>query len=402
MLSGTDDPEQPAGYPFRGPGLRLRVAPFAAVAALAEASLTLPPGPGSGMAAVVSLVLLIAVAAEFALPWARLPRWLTVLVPLTYCGSVLALILAAGVTSGIGLVILVPLIWTALYHRRWESACILVAITAVELIISLTPVAAPALVLTRRVILWPALGTMVAFASHELRERSHRSRQQAVRLQADLAAVTVAADRERIAADLHDKVIQQLFAAGLSLQSIAMRTTQPDVRDRILATDQQLDEVIRVIRDTVFESSHRLHGQGLRAELHKLFAQLPAVPDISFTGPAGDAADPARTARLIEAIQRALPVISQHTVLTHVAVTSTAAACVVEIRITPAFPSGDAASSWAARLRDGISRAGTSVRIRPEPDGMRLILSVTLRAALSGSPAGLAARWTPQLPSCLM
>jgi hypothetical protein len=137
----------------------LRVAPFAAIAVLAEASLALPRGPASGAAVAISLVMLLGVAAAFALPWPRLPAWMAVLVPLAYCGSVLALILAAGVTSGVGLVILVPLIWTALYQRRWESACVVAAIAAVELIISLTPVTAPGVVIARRVILWTALGT---------------------------------------------------------------------------------------------------------------------------------------------------------------------------------------------------------------------------------------------------
>jgi hypothetical protein len=50
LLSGADDLDQPPGYPFRGPGLLVRVAPFAAIAALAEASLALPPGPVSGWA----------------------------------------------------------------------------------------------------------------------------------------------------------------------------------------------------------------------------------------------------------------------------------------------------------------------------------------------------------------
>ncbi len=149
------------------------------------------------------------------------------LVPLTYCGSVLALILAAGVTSGIGLVVLVPLIWTALYQRPWESACVVVAIAAIELIISLTPVTAPGAVIARRVILWTALGTAIAFAAHELRDRSHRSRQEAARLQAGLTELTVLKDRDRITADLQDKVIQQVFAAGLDLQGTPCAPTSP-------------------------------------------------------------------------------------------------------------------------------------------------------------------------------
>jgi hypothetical protein len=105
--------DQPPGYPFRGPGLLGRLAPFAAIAALAEASLALTSGPTPALAVVMSLVLLLAVAAAFALPWQLLPGWLSVLMPLAYTGSVLALILAAGSASGVGIVILVPLIWTA-------------------------------------------------------------------------------------------------------------------------------------------------------------------------------------------------------------------------------------------------------------------------------------------------
>jgi hypothetical protein len=153
-----------AGYPFRGPGLLVRVGPFAAIAVLAEASLALPPGPASTWAAVVSVALLAAVAAAFLLPWSRLPGWLPVLVPLAYTGSVLALLLAAGTTSGVGIVILVPLIWTALFGRPWESACVVAAIVAVEVVISLTPVAVPDAVIARRVILWAALGAVISVA----------------------------------------------------------------------------------------------------------------------------------------------------------------------------------------------------------------------------------------------
>jgi hypothetical protein len=134
--------DDPWGPPFHGPGLAVRVAPFAVVAVLAEASLALPPGPRSVPAAVVS-VLLLAVPAAFLLPWSRLPAWASVFVPLLYTGSVLALILAAGATSGVGIVILIPLVWTALFHQRWESACVVAAIVAVEVIISLTPATVP-------------------------------------------------------------------------------------------------------------------------------------------------------------------------------------------------------------------------------------------------------------------
>src|ERR1700751_3515200 len=158
-LSWTDDPDRSPGYPFRGPGTLIRVAPFAGIAVLAEASLGLSPGPASPWAVAVSLALLLAVAASFALPRERLPAWLPVLVPLAYAGSALALTLAAGTTSGVGLVILVPLIWTALFHRRWESGCMLIATVAAEVAIWLTPVAGADAVFARRVILWAELGS---------------------------------------------------------------------------------------------------------------------------------------------------------------------------------------------------------------------------------------------------
>jgi hypothetical protein len=127
-----------------------RIAPFAVVAGLAELSLILPPGWASTPAAVVSLVLLVAVPAMMLLRRDRMPSWTPVLVPLAYAGSVLALLLTVGSTSGVAIVILIPLIWTGLYHRRWESACVVAAIVAVEITVSLVPVRVGDAVLFRR------------------------------------------------------------------------------------------------------------------------------------------------------------------------------------------------------------------------------------------------------------
>ena len=173
-------PRPEGRFPVPGAGLWTRVAPFAIVAVLAEASLALPGSPASGTpsggATLASVLLLLAAAAAFLLPWSRLPGWMTVLVPLTYTGSVLALDLAAGSTSGVGIVILIPLVWTALFHRRWESICVVAAVVAVEVIISLTPVAVPDAVIARRAIFWTSLGALISVATHGLRDRIRRSR----------------------------------------------------------------------------------------------------------------------------------------------------------------------------------------------------------------------------------
>jgi signal transduction histidine kinase len=376
LLSGTDDLDRPPGYPFRGPGLLVRVAPFAAIAALAEASLALTPGPAPVAAVVVSLAVLLSVAAAFALPWEVLPGWLSVLMPLAYTGSVLALILAAGSASGVGIVILVPLIWTALFHRRWESGCVLVAIVAVEVIISLTPVAAPGDVIARRVILWAALGTVVAVATHELRERSGRARKEADLLHDQLTQLTLVQDRDRIAADLQDKVIQEVFAVGMSLHSTATLATQPEVRKRILASANDLDEVLRLTRDAVFGLERQLRGRGLRAEIVALCDEVSPVTEVSFTGPVDGALAPARAAQLAQALRDALEAITPHSAPVRVTVTASANTYTAEIETAGSIPDGDPRPTWLAQLSDSSIGAGFRLTVQPSPDGTRFTWSV--------------------------
>ncbi|MCW2510930.1 MAG: histidine kinase [Modestobacter sp.] len=65
-------------------------------------------------------------------------------------------------------------------------------------------------------------------------------------------------DRDRIARDLHDHVIQRLFATGLSLQAAATRVRDEALRQRLSQVVTQLDETVRDIRTTIFD----LHTTG--------------------------------------------------------------------------------------------------------------------------------------------
>lgn len=60
-------------------------------------------------------------------------------------------------------------------------------------------------------------------------------------------------DRDRIARDLHDLVIQRVFAAGLSLQSVLPRIADPQAQQRIRDAVEQLDGTVRDIRTTIFD-----------------------------------------------------------------------------------------------------------------------------------------------------
>jgi CheY-like chemotaxis protein len=69
---------------------------------------------------------------------------------------------------------------------------------------------------------------------------------------AEKARMLVLADRHRIARDLHDQVIQRLFATGLQLQQVADRMEPGPIADRIGEHVDDLDDTITEIRSTIF------------------------------------------------------------------------------------------------------------------------------------------------------
>jgi diguanylate cyclase (GGDEF)-like protein len=174
--------------PFRRDGLSHRALPFFIVAAVAEASLALSPGPSSIPDTVISAVLLLTTAACFFLPWKLLPDWVDVAVPLLYTGSTLTLILAAGgSTAGVGLVVLLPIVWTALYLQPWKSAVVVGAVVGVEIITTYVPTVISDTVRLRRIVFFVAIGALLAYSIHELRHRITRAREQSEALNIEMA-----------------------------------------------------------------------------------------------------------------------------------------------------------------------------------------------------------------------
>ncbi|MDE3085462.1 MAG: PAS domain S-box protein [Acidobacteriota bacterium] len=72
------------------------------------------------------------------------------------------------------------------------------------------------------------------------------------RAQAERAQFVLVADRERIARDLHDHVIQRLFAVGMGLQAAAHTIADPRALERIEESVEELDATIRDVRSTIF------------------------------------------------------------------------------------------------------------------------------------------------------
>jgi signal transduction histidine kinase len=77
------------------------------------------------------------------------------------------------------------------------------------------------------------------------------------RLHDRLQDLAVLRDRERIARDLHDKVIQRLFAVGMGLQATARQSDSTATSDRLVEAVDELDGIISEIRGTIFELAIR-------------------------------------------------------------------------------------------------------------------------------------------------
>ncbi len=85
------------------------------------------------------------------------------------------------------------------------------------------------------------------------------------RLHSQIQALALLEDRERIAMELHDTVIQQLFAIGLSLEATSRRVADEEAAQRIHIAVDDLDNTIKRIRSTIFTLSADAHGQSRRA-----------------------------------------------------------------------------------------------------------------------------------------
>lgn len=100
----------------------------------------------------------------------------------------------------------------------------------------------------------------------------------------------VLADRERIAHDLHDHVIQRLFAAGLDVQGTIARSKAPEVNDRLSRTVDELQSTIETIRSTIFKlQSPASKDADLRVRLQALASELTGdsgiVTSVRVAGP---------------------------------------------------------------------------------------------------------------------
>ncbi|HEX7745208.1 MAG TPA: GAF domain-containing sensor histidine kinase [Micromonosporaceae bacterium] len=135
------------------------------------------------------------------------------------------------------------------------------------------------------------------------------------RAQEERELLAVLEDRERIARDLHDVVIQRLFATGLQLQSAAPLAVRPEVAKRVNAAVDDLDSTIRDIRRAIFELRTPMSA-ALRTEIRDTVdaaaASLGFRPTLELTGPVDSAVPDAVRPDLLAVLREALSNAVRH------------------------------------------------------------------------------------------
>ena len=202
---------------------------------------------------------------------------------------------------------------------------------------------------------------------------------------ADQQRVMLLEDRDRIARDLHDHVIQRLFAAGLGVQSVAASAGSDSGASRLNTIVDDLDETIRQIRTTIFELRGPLTPQPstVRSQvvdvIDEVVPMLGFSPALRFTGPVDTIVPDEVAGDLIAVVREALSNIARH---------AHASAAAVEVTATPAQLTVDVTDNGVgigeSKRRSGLAnlarraeRYGGSLTL-PDHEGTQLRWTIPL------------------------
>ena len=190
-------------------------------------------------------------------------------------------------------------------------------------------------------------------------------------------------DRDRIARDLHDHVIQRLFAVGLSVQSTAGRISEPDVRQRLGQNVEDLDETIRQIRSTIFALQDNGSADTLRTRVLAILRDMQVVlgfaPDVVWSGPVDTLADPSVVADVEAVVREALTNVARHAHASTVrlAVSANTHQLCTEVSDDGVGLADSTRRSGLVNLRTRAERRGGSLRFET-PNGGGLCLTWTI------------------------
>ncbi len=186
---------------------------------------------------------------------------------------------------------------------------------------------------------------------------------------------TLTEDRDRIARDLHDSVIQRLFAIGLSLQGTARLVERPEAVMRIGEAIDKLDETIRQLRKAIFDIELTINKEGLHPKVldlvHELRPVLGLHPHVSFSGAADHVVTGQLAEEVLAVLREALTNVGKHANASQVVITIAAGD---EVRVVVA-DDGDGMGDVRAdglgikNLRHRAERRGGGMEIGTSREG---------------------------------
>ena len=194
-------------------------------------------------------------------------------------------------------------------------------------------------------------------------------------------------DRARIAGDLHNHVVQKLFAAGLTLQGTATMVRDAPLRRQLMGAVDNLDDTIRTIRTSIFElQTPHLQATSVRSRVMRVLGEMTPVlgftPQVTFEGPLDTMVDEALGNEVEAVLRESLTNVAKHARASSVTVDLAAEGRTLQMTV----------ADDGVGLRRSARRSGLSnMRHRAESHGGVL--------GLERAPAGgLLLRWTVSLP----
>ena len=184
-------------------------------------------------------------------------------------------------------------------------------------------------------------------------------------------------DRDRIARDLHDLVIQRLFASGMQLESMARLLDNEEAVTRVRAVVDELDTTIREIRSAIYalqtpsrDGTGNVRGQLLEAA-DLAAAALGFAPSVRFEGPVDALVRPSLAPDLVAVLVEGLSNVARHATADHVDVIVIADQTEISLQIRDDGvglpPTGR--RSGLANLAERAARNGGSFVAGPGPAG---------------------------------
>jgi signal transduction histidine kinase len=149
------------------------------------------------------------------------------------------------------------------------------------------------------------------------------------RVSSDLRRLELIEDRERIGRDLHDTVIQRLFATGLSLQALVRRVDdRPEVAERLARAVDDVDATVKEIRSTIFALQAPPALASVRTDVLRVTDEIATLlvhaPRVRFDGPIDTVVPPSVAEHLVPVVRETLTNVAKHAQAQHVEVHITA------------------------------------------------------------------------------